>query len=31
VLPEAMEERIAATERVFLRITPERVRPWGFG
>jgi PPOX class probable F420-dependent enzyme len=30
VLPPAMEERIAATERVMLRITPSRVRPWGF-
>lgn len=29
-LPEAMEERIAATDRVMLRITPRRVRPWGF-
>ena len=30
VLPEAMEQRIAATDRVMLRIRPERVRPWGF-
>lgn len=30
VLPEAMEARIAATDRVMLRIHPERVRPWGF-
>ncbi len=30
VLPPAMEERIAATDRVMLRITPSRVRPWGF-
>jgi PPOX class probable F420-dependent enzyme len=30
VLPEAMEERIASTERVMLRITPSRIRPWGF-
>ncbi len=30
VLPQAMEERIAATDRVMLRIRPERVRPWGF-
>mgnify|MGYP003494244721 CR=1 FL=1 len=30
VLPPAMEERIAATERVMLRITPSRIRPWGF-
>jgi PPOX class probable F420-dependent enzyme len=30
VLPEAMEQRIAATDRVMLRITPERIRPWGF-
>lgn len=29
-LPEAMEQRIAATDRVMLRITPSRVRPWGF-
>ncbi|MBK9546775.1 MAG: PPOX class F420-dependent oxidoreductase [Dehalococcoidia bacterium] len=29
-LPPAMEERIAATERVMLRITPSRIRPWGF-
>ena len=29
-LPQAMEERIAATDRVMLRITPVRVRPWGF-
>ena len=29
-LPQAMEERIAATDRVMLRITPRRVRPWGF-
>ena len=29
-LPPAMEERIAAPERVMLRITPSRVRPWGF-
>lgn len=28
-LPEAMEQRIAATDRVFLRIRPSRVRPWG--
>jgi PPOX class probable F420-dependent enzyme len=30
-LPEAMEERIASTERVMLRITASRIRPWGFG
>ncbi len=30
VLPEAMEERIASTDRVMLRIHPARVRPWGF-
>lgn len=30
VLPPAMEERIAATERVMLKITPSRIRPWGF-
>ncbi len=30
VLPEAMEQRIAGTERVMLRITPSRIRPWGF-
>ncbi len=30
VLPPAMEERIATTDRVMLRITPSRVRPWGF-
>ncbi|MBK9342452.1 MAG: PPOX class F420-dependent oxidoreductase [Dehalococcoidia bacterium] len=29
-LPPAMEERIAATERVMLKITPSRIRPWGF-
>ena len=29
-LPQAMEERISATDRVMLRITPRRVRPWGF-
>lgn len=29
-LPAAMEERIASTDRVMLRITPARVRPWGF-
>lgn len=29
-LPEAMEQRIAATDRVVLRIRPTRVRPWGF-
>lgn len=27
-LPEAMEERIAARERVAIRIRAERVRPW---
>ena len=31
ILPEAMEERIAAMDRVVLRIRPTRVRPWGFG
>lgn len=30
-LPAAMEERIASTDRVMLRIKPSRVRPWGFG
>ena len=30
LLPEAMEQRIAATDRVMLRITPARIRPWGF-
>ena len=30
VLPEAMEQRIAGIDRVMLRITPSRVRPWGF-
>ena len=30
ILPEAMEERIAGTDRVMLRITPSRIRPWGF-
>jgi PPOX class probable F420-dependent enzyme len=30
VLPEVMEQRIAATDRVMLRITPARIRPWGF-
>lgn len=30
VLPPAMEERISATDRVMLRITPSRIRPWGF-
>ena len=30
-LPPAMEERIAATDRVVLRIRPSRIRPWGFG
>jgi len=29
-LPPAMEERIASTDRVMLRITPSRIRPWGF-
>jgi len=29
-LPEAMEQLIASTERVMLRITPRRIRPWGF-
>lgn len=29
-LPEATEQRIASTERVMLRITPRRIRPWGF-
>ena len=29
-LPEAMEQRIASTDRVVLRIRPTRVRPWGF-
>ncbi|MEO8539602.1 MAG: PPOX class F420-dependent oxidoreductase [bacterium] len=29
-LPPAMEERIAATDRVMLRIVPQRIRPWGF-
>lgn len=29
-LPAAMEERIASTERVMLRIVPSRIRPWGF-
>ena len=29
-LPQAMEDRIAATDRVMLSIRPERVRPWGF-
>ncbi len=29
-LPPAMEERIASTERVMLRISAERIRPWGF-
>ncbi len=29
-LPAAMEERIASTDRVMLRITPVRIRPWGF-
>lgn len=29
-LPPAMEERIAATGRVVLRIQPTRIRPWGF-
>ena len=29
-LPEDMEQRIAATDRVMLRITPLRIRPWGF-
>jgi PPOX class probable F420-dependent enzyme len=31
ILPAAMEERIAAMDRVVLRIRPTRVRPWGFG
>lgn len=31
VLPQAMEERIASTDRVMLRISAERIRPWGFG
>lgn len=30
VLPEFMEQRIAATDRVMLRIRPSRIRPWGF-
>ena len=30
VLPEFMEQRIAATDRVMLRIKPARIRPWGF-
>ena len=30
VLPPFMEERIAATDRVMLRIKPSRIRPWGF-
>lgn len=30
VLPEAMEQRIAGIDRVMLRITPSRIRPWGF-
>ena len=30
-LPAAMEERIASTDRVVLRIRPARIRPWGFG
>jgi PPOX class probable F420-dependent enzyme len=30
VLPPFMEERIAMTDRVMLRITPARIRPWGF-
>ncbi|MGE0597905.1 MAG: TIGR03618 family F420-dependent PPOX class oxidoreductase [Dehalococcoidia bacterium] len=30
-LPPAMEERIASTDRVMLRISAERIRPWGFG
>jgi PPOX class probable F420-dependent enzyme len=30
VLPEVMEQRIAATDRVMLRIKPGRIRPWGF-
>lgn len=30
VLPPFMEERIAATDRVMLRIAPSRIRPWGF-
>ena len=29
-LPETMEQRIAATDRVMLRITAARIRPWGF-
>lgn len=29
-LPPAMEERIASTDRVMLRIVPSRIRPWGF-
>lgn len=29
-LPEEMEQRIAGAERVMLRITPSRIRPWGF-
>lgn len=29
-LPQATEDRIAAGERVVLRIRPTRVRPWGF-
>jgi len=30
VLPQAMEDRIASTDRVMLQIKPSRVRPWGF-
>ena len=30
MLPAEMEQRIAGAERVMLRITPSRIRPWGF-